>query len=165
MRMRAIPTAQGRLRTSPWFLILAVFSLGASDPRGPEPGEGLPVEFSEVTVKPKVAPIPGARVVLNVQDLADRGVRYRWVQSEGPPVAIDDPARPSIEVTIPEGASRIGFLLVATGRDRVRIVRVTVPLQTQMAGGSPDSVKEPSQRGAAPGGPRSAPMPATIRSG
>ena len=92
--------------------------------------EGLPVEVSEVTVKPKVSPVPGARVVLNVEDLVAAGVRYRWVQSEGPPVAIEDATRRSIEVTIPGGALRLGFLLVATGRDRVRIVRVTIPIQS-----------------------------------
>jgi len=90
----------------------------------------LPVEVSEVTVKPGERAVPGTRVVLNVQDVVAAGVRYRWIQSEGPPVAIEDPARPSIEVIVPGGAQRLGFFLLATSRDRVRVVRVTVPIET-----------------------------------
>ena len=104
--------------------------------------EGLPIVVSEVTVKPRVPPSPAARVLLRVQELATAGVRYRWIQSEGPPVAIEDAARSSIEVTIPAGAPRIGFHLVATGRDRVRIIRVTVPIEDPASAGAPDAAGE-----------------------
>ncbi len=134
MRMRAIHTAPRRLQATPWLVILAIALIAAGDSHASEAQEGLPVEVSEVTVKPAVSPTPGARVVLNVEDLVAAGVRYRWVQSEGPPVAIEDATRRSIEVTIPGGAPRLGFLLVATGRDRVRIVRVTIPIQTTVPG-------------------------------
>jgi len=136
MRMRAIHTAPRRPPAIPWLVILAIALIAAGDSRASETQEGLglPVEVSEVTVKPKVSPVPGARVVLNVEDLVAAGVRYRWVQSEGPPVAIEDATRRSIEVTIPGGAPRLGFLLVATGHDRVRIVRVAIPIQTPEPG-------------------------------
>ena len=126
----AIHTAPPPLRAIRWLVILAIVLIAAGDSRGSEAPEGLPVEVSEVTVKPKVSPVPAARVVLNVEDLVAAEVRYRWVQSEGPPVAIEDATRRWIEVTIPGGAPRLGFLLVATGHDRVRIVGVTIPIQT-----------------------------------
>src|SRR3954452_13376004 len=120
---RAIHTTQRCPQRAPWRVILAAALLagGGSHACGQDTEPGR-VEVSEVTVKPAETPVPGARVLLNLQDAAAAGVRYRWVQSEGPPVAIADPTRPSIEVVIPHGAERIGFLLVATSRDRVRIV-------------------------------------------
>ena len=178
MRMRATHTTPRRLQAAPGRVILVIALVAGSNsavsrtalkpsslpgsvtgaeqsgrpgfsPTLARPLDGVPLEASEVTVNPSVPPVPGARVVLNVQDLAAAGVRYRWVQSEGPPVAIEDPDRPSIEVTIPGGAPSIGFLLVATSRDRVRIKRVTVPIPAPV--GSPDPVGKQVEALAPPG--------------
>jgi hypothetical protein len=56
-------------------------------------------------------------------------VQFRWVQIEGPPVEFGDPSRPTIEIIIPNGADKLGFMLVATSAEVVRVIRVNVPLQ------------------------------------
>jgi hypothetical protein len=51
------------------------------------------------------------------------------MQTEGPAVDIIDPSRHSIEIVVPKGADRLGFVFVAAKPEVVHIVRVMVPLQ------------------------------------
>ena len=96
-----------------------------------EPAEAAAprIEVSTSEVRTDSPAVPGAKLALEAGRGAAEGTRFLWVQIEGPPLEIGDPARPSIEVTIPAGAERLGFVLVAARPDVVRVVRVIVPLQ------------------------------------
>ncbi len=95
-----------------------------------QPAEPAPrIEFSTSEVRTDSPAVPGAKLALEAGRGAAEGTRFHWVQIEGPPVEIGDPARPSSEVTIPAGAERLVFVLVAARPDVVRVVRVNVPLQ------------------------------------
>ena len=90
---------------------------------------GPEIEVSTTEIRTDSPPVPGAKLALEAGRGAPGGTRFLWVQIEGPPLEIGDPSRPSIEVTIPAGAERLGFVLVAARPDVVRVVRVIVPLQ------------------------------------
>lgn len=101
-----------------------------------EPGEtkvksGPEIEVSTTEIQTESPPVPGARMVLEAGRGAPTGTRFRWVQTEGPPVTISDPLKPSIEITIPAGAEKLAFLLVSSNSEGVRIVRVLVPLPSE----------------------------------
>ena len=55
-------------------------------------------------------------------------VWYRWLQTQGPRVVIDDPTRPEARFTVPADASTLGFVLVVGNANGVdaRSVRVDV---------------------------------------
>ena len=114
--------------------------VGAEEKRsGPE------VTFSTIEIRTELPAVPGARMALDVDRGEVEGTTFRWTQIEGPTVAIEDPSRPSIQITLPAGTERLGFLLVAARSDRVRIVRVFVPVQTPSQR-SVASVETPSTR-------------------
>jgi hypothetical protein len=64
------------------------------------------------------------------EDGGDSSVRYHWEQIEGPAVAIADRTRPAIDVLLPSGVERIVFQLVIARSDLIRLVRVTVPIES-----------------------------------
>ena len=94
------------------------------------------IEVSAAEVRTDAPAVPGAKLALGVGRGAAEGTRFLWVQIEGPPLDIGDPSRPSIEVTIPPGAEKLGFMLVAATPDLVRVIRVSVPLQPDPSRGS-----------------------------
>ncbi len=119
-------------------------------PRGPDredAGEaGVPrVEVAAVSIRTELPAVPGAQMVLQVDRGAVEGTRFRWFQVEGPPVEIDDPSQPSIQITIPKGAEQLGFVLVAAKANLVRAVRVIVPVQVSPSGPSVASEGTPAR--------------------
>src|SRR4029077_1067571 len=113
------------LRSNDRALRPVVFSVPADSAEAPAPR----IEVSTSEVRTDSPAVPGAKLALEAGRGAPAGTRFLWTQIEGPPVEISDPSRPSIEVTIPAGAERLGFVLVAARPDVVRMVRVIVPLQ------------------------------------
>jgi hypothetical protein len=89
------------------------------------------IEVSTSEVRTDSPAVPGAKLALEADRGAPAGTRFHWTQIEGPPVDFGDPSRRSIEVVIPSGAERLGFVLVAARPDFVRVVRVLVPLQDE----------------------------------
>ena len=87
------------------------------------------VEVSTNEVRTDLPAVAGAKMVLDAGHGATEGTRFRWVQIEGPPIDFGDPSRPTIEIIIPSGAEKLGFILVATSAEVVRVIRVNVPLQ------------------------------------
>lgn len=87
------------------------------------------IEVSTSEVRPDAPAVAGARLTLDAGRGAPRGTRFSWFQTEGPPLEIGDPSRPSIEVTIPANAERLGFILVAARPELVRVIRVIVPIE------------------------------------
>jgi hypothetical protein len=94
----------------------------------PEPKEQR-VEVRTTEIRTDSPAVPGAKMVLEAGRGTPEGTRFRWVQIEGPPVEIGDPSRPTIEITIPTGAEKLAFILVAASPEVVRVIRVIVPLQ------------------------------------
>jgi hypothetical protein len=96
-----------------------------------KPGPEIDVTTTEI--RTDIPPVPGATMVLEAGRGAPTGTRFRWLQIDGPPVAISDPLKPSIQITVPAGAEKLAFLLVASSSEGVRIVRVIVPLPGEAA--------------------------------
>jgi hypothetical protein len=96
---------------------------------GPEGSPGPRIEAGAVTLTPQTPAVTGAQVTLEIDREPMEGSRFYWTQVEGPPVTIDDPSGPSIRVTIPPGANRLGFVFVASSRSVVRVVRLSLPIQ------------------------------------
>jgi hypothetical protein len=57
-------------------------------------------------------PSPGLRVTLDASASSGGRMWYRWLQTQGPKVAIDDPTKPETGFTVPAEASSFGFVLV-----------------------------------------------------
>lgn len=96
--------------------------------------ESVPeIEVLDTEIRTEEPTVAGARLVLEVGRGAPEGTRFRWIQTDGPPVDVPDPTKGSIEVTIPAGADRLGFLLVAASPDGVRVARVSVPIRGEAA--------------------------------
>jgi hypothetical protein len=94
---------------------------------------GPEIDFTTTEIKTDGPAVPGAKLVLEAGRGAPAGTRFHWVQTEGPPVAISDALKPSIQITIPAGAEKLAFLLLASNSEGVRIVRVIVPLPAEAA--------------------------------
>lgn len=95
------------------------------------------IEFSEVEIATASPIVPGAGLALDVQKDLVPGTRFRWSQVEGPSVAIADPTRPAIQITVPAGSPRLVFLLAAVRPELVKVVRVVVPVEGQHGADSP----------------------------
>ncbi len=124
--------------------VLAVaLVLGAPAARGQAPSEGLTIGAPEDNIS---APAQaGSRVKLEAEG-GDGNTKFRWFQVEGPTVRLEDPTLPTIQVEVPGGGTRLGFVLVAARGTSVRIVRIMIPIRN--ADGS-----MPTQAPAAPKGP------------
>jgi hypothetical protein len=57
-------------------------------------------------------PSPGLRVTLDGSASSGGRIWYRWLQTQGPKVAIDDPTRAEAHFVVPDEASVLGFVLV-----------------------------------------------------
>ncbi|WP_165231212.1 hypothetical protein [Aquisphaera insulae] len=100
------------------------------DEAAPRPPLSTPeIELIDSEVRTAQPAVPGARLALEAGKNAPEGTRFRWIQTEGPPVSIGDSTRPSIQVTIPAGADRLAFLLIAANDQEVRAARVIVPIK------------------------------------
>ncbi|ODT98707.1 MAG: hypothetical protein ABS79_05460, partial [Planctomycetes bacterium SCN 63-9] len=89
--------------------------------------------MSNVTIRTDAPAVPGARLVLRIDREVVERSQFRWSQVEGVPVEIDDPTKPSIQITIPRGSDQLGFLLVAAKPDRIRVFRIHVPIRSSMS--------------------------------
>jgi hypothetical protein len=95
---------------------------------GDTKSDGPEIVTSTTDIRTETPTVAGARLQLDAGRDAPAGTRFRWSQIEGPPVVIPDPAKPSIEITIPAGTDRLGFLLIAAREGSVRAVKVNVPV-------------------------------------
>jgi hypothetical protein len=89
---------------------------------------GARAQEADAEVYYQGTPAPGTRITLSVNVAEAAGVTCRWTQVEGPPVVIDDPTRPQIRLTIPQGARRLAFLVTVKDGQGERTARVVVPI-------------------------------------
>ena len=71
---------------------------------------------------------PGRRIVLSAEGSQGANLRYRWVQTQGPPVALEAPDKPSTGLVVPQGASALGFSLVVSDPSGMDASALTVPV-------------------------------------
>jgi hypothetical protein len=75
---------------------------------------------------------PGLSVTLDGAGSTGQGLRYRWAQTRGTPVKLDDPTSPIAHFTVPaDNLGPPGFLLVVAGPDGSDIAEVTVPIEVR----------------------------------
>lgn len=100
----------------------------------PQASVGEPAPFPEASRPRAVArvegtPAPGLQITLDAEASTGEGLRYRWVQTQGPPVALADPASRRARLTVPDGAGAIGFLLVVGNASGIDSTAVNVPVE------------------------------------
>jgi hypothetical protein len=88
-----------------------------------------PAAPSDGGARSRAASSPGPRITISVDGQPGKAASYRWVQVEGPSVQIDDPTKPEIRVTIPEGSHKLGFLVSRTVDGVEATARVDVPVE------------------------------------
>ena len=71
---------------------------------------------------------PGVRIILISDGSRGENLRFRWVQTQGPPVALETPDRPTTGLIVPQGASSLGFTLVAAGSSAVETATLLIPV-------------------------------------
>jgi len=72
---------------------------------------------------------PGLQVRLNGGDSRGDGLRFRWVQTRGAAVQMDDPAGAAVRFTVPAGTEPLGFLLVVSSPNGSDTAELTVPIE------------------------------------
>ncbi len=90
-----------------------------------------PRQQTDAEVLYQGTPVPGARITLNVDVAEAAGSTCRWRQIEGPTVAIEDPTRPQIQLTVPKGMPRLVFLVTVKDTHGERSARVVVPIAAE----------------------------------
>jgi hypothetical protein len=74
-------------------------------------------------------PTQGASIAVGLDGPPDPDTTYKWVQIEGPPAKIEDDTKPTIHLTVPPNAERLGFLVTLKNASGQRSARVIVPIR------------------------------------
>jgi hypothetical protein len=74
-------------------------------------------------------PSPGLRVTLDGSGSSGGRMWYRWLQTQGPKVAIDDPTNPEGRFTVPADASMLGFVLVVGNASGIDAKALTIEVE------------------------------------
>ncbi|MFO0911169.1 MAG: hypothetical protein U0794_22995 [Isosphaeraceae bacterium] len=72
---------------------------------------------------------PGLQVVLHGEESKGVDLRFRWVQTRGPAVLMDQPSSPVARFTVPAGVGPLGFLLVVNGPNGSDTTELNVPIE------------------------------------
>ena len=102
----------------------------ASTARGGRSAPSLiaPPAAVRASIRVEGIPSPGLRCKLDGTGSSGGKLWYRWLQTEGPKVALEGPNAPEVQFTVPMDARKLGFVLVvgdATGID-ARSIQVEV---------------------------------------
>lgn len=104
-----------------------------SRPADPGPSTSVPRAAAAIglraTARAEGTAAPGLRVTLHGEDTKGADLRFRWVQTRGPAVQMDDPTAPLTRFTVPTGIGPLGFLLVAAGPDGSDTAELTIPIE------------------------------------
>jgi hypothetical protein len=73
--------------------------------------------------------IAGSRITIRIPGPLAAETTVRWVQVEGPTVALGDDTKPEIQFTIPPTAQKLGFEAVLKDSKGERTGRVTIPIR------------------------------------
>jgi hypothetical protein len=72
---------------------------------------------------------PGVQIRLKGDGSTGAGLRYRWVQTQGPTAELIDANQETARLTIPSGARTLGFLLVVSNESGMDSIPLTVPVE------------------------------------
>ena len=123
---------QGYLCTQLWsalaFSVLAVHAAATASMPGepPKDAPALPTRPKAVATLAGT-PARGLAVTLSGAGSHGAGLTYRWIQTQGTPVAIAEPTGATIRVAIPDDASAMTFLLIVANRDGIDCATVAIP--------------------------------------
>jgi hypothetical protein len=96
-----------------------------------EAGPAVPVQ---AVASFEGTPGVGLRVALRGDRSTGTNLKYRWLQTFGPPVQLDEPTGAVARFQVPEGAGTLGFLLMVAGDTGLDVA----PVRIDVEGGSPD---------------------------
>ena len=82
---------------------------------------------------------PGLRIVLDAASSQGEDLRYFWLQTKGPRVAIPRPDAARVQVLVPGEAAELAFTLIVAGRAGVDRKDVAVPLLLHETPNLPDA--------------------------
>jgi hypothetical protein len=86
------------------------------------PGQDLPHASAIIEGKPS----PGGEIILRGDGSTGKGLRHRWVQTDGPPIDLETPSEANMQVRLPDGPATLGFLLVVESPQGIASAPVTV---------------------------------------
>jgi hypothetical protein len=75
----------------------------------------------------------GLRVTLDGRRSTGSDLHYRWVQTRGMAVTLDDPTAAVARFTVPEGAGILGFLLLVANAGGTDTTPITIPVERRGA--------------------------------
>ncbi len=81
------------------------------------------------SVRLEGTPSPGLRVTLDGSGSSGGRMWYRWLQTQGPKVVIDDPTNPEGHFTVPADASMLSFVLVVGNASGVDARALTIEVE------------------------------------
>ncbi len=83
----------------------------------------------QAVIKVDGTPSPGLQVTLDASASTGGRVWYRWLQTQGTPVEIEDSSRVQAHFTVPAEASSLGFVLVVGNATGVDAKSVTIEVE------------------------------------
>jgi hypothetical protein len=91
----------------------------------------LPASANTVRASARLdgTPSPGLRMTLDGAGSSGGRIWYRWLQTQGPKVVIDDPTMPEAHFTVPADASTLGFVLVIGNASGVDARALTIEVE------------------------------------
>ena len=124
------------------FALLAVRAYAQDSPPPPVPPPMIPDSTSRLET-PGQPSVQAPKAVARAEGIAARGqiallvgddsegddLQYRWTQTAGPPVILENPYGRSTRFTVPDGADSLGFLLVVSNREGTDATPLTVPIE------------------------------------
>jgi hypothetical protein len=116
--------------------------------RAAEPSDALPPHELPVLDRPRAVArfegeaAAGLKIRLSGEGSSGAELRFRWVQTEGPPVALSDPEAETAELTVPEGAKKLGFVLVVSNSTGIDTAKLAIPVGLGVSG-TPSAGLEP----------------------
>ena len=72
---------------------------------------------------------PGVQIRLKGDGSSGPGLRYRWIQTQGPAAELTGANQETARLTVPEGARNLSFLLVVSNEAGMDSITLTIPVE------------------------------------
>jgi hypothetical protein len=114
------------------FQVPAPAQIGTTDPP-PTGRDRLPSSTAIGTLQYKGVPVPDAQITIEPEPSSDPDATYKWTQTEGPPVDLENAVGPKLQLTIPRDAHKLGFNLTIQDKLGTRRANVAIPVRAAVA--------------------------------
>ncbi len=81
--------------------------------------------------------VPGLELSISALESKGQQLQYRWVQTSGTPVTLDDTSNPQPRFLVPRGVDRLDFLLIVSNSTGIDTARLSVPVSNPLPGPRP----------------------------